>query len=231
MDSWRELFGQQVDCIIASQFHIAAGLSETDFINNYLQPLEQLLDDSCAGLEPTANRVPFLIVVPNNIVTLSYQLKSVRERRHDTQMEYIVKPEWFKNAKEVRTPDKPYLLIGVETGAAMLNIPPKKCVAAFHKEGRVPLTIDEGLALITHFPEVLESHWIDLPGSELIHKCAGEDARQRGMLGALPPAFGLATFVPTFYYKYYNSLRLYFVYEMTETPYSGSASGARRLAL
>jgi hypothetical protein len=161
---------------------------------------------------------------------LSYQFDSIREMINDKQLEYIIKPEWFENAKGVSTPDKPYLLIDVETGFAMKNITPKKCVDTFKAEGRFALTLDEGLALITHFPEVLERHWIDLPGSVLIHKLAGQDAQKRGMLGSLPPGFGLATFIPTIYYKYYNSLRLYYIEEMTETPYSGSASCAQRLS-
>ncbi len=231
MDTLKELFSQQVNRIIGHRFHLAAGLSEEDFINNYISPLEQLLVERYAAIELIENRLPILIVVPHNIVNLSYQLKSVRESLNDTQLEYIIKPEWFRNAQGVLTPDQPYLLVDVETGYAMINTAPKKCVAAFNKEARFPLTIDEGLALIAHFPEVLESHWIDLPGSELIHRCAGQDAQQRGMLGALPPGFGQATFVPTFYYKYYDSLRLYYVEEMNETPYSGSASCARRLSL
>ena len=93
------------------------------------------------------------------------------------------------------------------------------------------LTIDEGIALITHFPEVLSSHWIDLAGSVLIHKMAGEDAMKRGMQGSLPPAFAKETFVPAFYYKYYDRLRLFYISQSLETPYSGSASCARRLSL
>ena len=146
------------------------------------------------------------------------------------QLEYIIKPEWFENAPGVSTPSEPYLILDVDTGHNMLNISPEKFVNKFNQEGRFALTIDEGLALITHFPEVLESHWLDLPGSVLIHKCAGQDAMERGMLGALPPGFGLTTFVPTLYYKYYDDLRLYYINETTEIPYSGSASCGRRLS-
>ncbi len=231
MDILEELFLKQVDKILGGRFHIAAGLSEADFIKTYMTPLEQLLGEIYADeIKLKENRVPILIVVPGNIVRLSYQLKSIRELINDT-LEYVIQPEWFKNAEAVLTPDKPYLLLDVETGYEMINTTPKRCVEAFNREGRFALTIDEGLALITHFPEVLESHWIDLPGSELIHKCAGQDAQKRGMVGALPPGFGKTTFVPTLNYKYYNSLRLYYVSDRNETPYSGSASCARRLAV
>jgi hypothetical protein len=65
----------------------------------------------------------------------------------------------------------------------------------------------------------------------LIHKVAGEDAMKRGMQASLPPAFAKETFVAAFYYKHYNRLRLFYVSQSLETPYSGSASCAKRLSL
>ena len=230
MDAAPKLFHDQLSRIIERKFHIIANLSEEDFINHYIMPLKELIIEGHVETDFRENRIPLLIVVPHNIVPLSYQLDSLREIFDEKQLEYIIKPEWFENAKGVSTPDKPYLLLDVETGYAMKNITPRRCVETFNSEGRFALTIDEGLALITHFPEVLESHWIDLPGSVLIHKMAGQDAKERGMLGALPSGFGLATFIPIICYKYYNSLRLYYFEKMTETPYSGSASGGRRLS-
>ena len=230
MDALEKLFAEQAQRIIARKFHINANLRESEFTHRYLTPLEQLLRKYELKTERRENRIPICIVIPHNIVPLSYQLHCIRESLHEKPLEHIMKPEWFENAKGVSTPNLPYLLLDVETGYAMRNIPPKKCVEAFTKEGRFPLTIDEGLALVTHFPEVLESHWIDLPGSELIHKYAGQDAQQRGTLGALPPGFSLTTLVATLYYKYYETLRLYYVYDMNETPYSGSASCASRLS-
>lgn len=229
MDALLKIFTDQTNRIIERNYHVITNLSEADFVQRHLNPLKQLLVSLKVDTELRENRIPFLLVVPHDIVSLSYQLESIRKIIKD-ELEYIIKPEWFENANGVLTPDKPYLLIDVETGYAMKNITPKKCVKAFTDEGRLALTIDEGIALITHFPEVLESHWIDLPGSKLIHKCAGQDAMERGMLGALPPGFGQATFVPTIYYKYYNSLRLYYINEATETPYSGSASCGKRLS-
>ena len=230
MDAKQKLFTEQVERIIDRKFHTIANLDKTDFISRYLTPLRETLVTYDIETVSRENRQPFLLVVPHRIVPLSFQLESVRERMNQKQLEYIIKPEWFENAPGVSTPGEPYLILDVETGYAMLNITPKKCVKKFNQEGRFGLTIDEGLALITHFPEVLESHWLDLPGSVLIHKCAGQDALQRGMQSALPPGFGLTTFIPTFYYKYYDDLRLYYINETTETPYSGSASCGKRLS-
>ena len=231
MDAESKLFHQQLSRIIERKFHIIANQSESDFINHYIMPLKELIIEGHVETDFRENRIPLLIVVPHNIVPLSYQLDSLREIIDEKHLEHIIKPEWFENIKGVSTPDKPYLLLDVETGYAMKNITPKKCVETFKREGRFALTIDEGLALITHFPEVLESHWLDLPGSVLIKKMAGQDAKDRGVLGSLPAGFGLATFIPMICYKYYNSLRLYYIEEMTETPYSGSASCGHRLSL
>ena len=226
-----ELFAKQVNTIIERNLYIPTGLNERDFVSLHIMPLKQLLAENIEHTKIEKSHIPLMIVVPNNVVPLSYQLERIRESINDIQLEHLVKPEWFENAHGVSTPDTPYLLVDVETGYAMKNTTPKKCVKTFNDEGRLALTVDEGIALISHFPEVLESHWIDLPGSVLIHKFVGQDVMKRGMLSSLPPAFSKATFVPTLNYIYYDYLRLYYVYEVTETPYSGSASCANRLSL
>jgi hypothetical protein len=231
VDILMELFAKQINTIRERKFHIPTGLSENDFVNRHIMPLKELLVKHDRDTKMEESHIPILVVIPNTIVPLSYQLERIRESINDIQLEHIIKPEWFENAKGVSTPDKPYLLLDVETGYAMKNTTPKKCVKTLNDEGRFPLTVDEGIALISHFPEVLKSHWVDLPGSVLIHKFVGEEVMKRGMLSSLPPAFAKATFVPTLNYKYYNYLRLYYIYEVTETPYSGSASCAKRLSL
>lgn len=231
VDTLGELFSIQTNTIRERQLHAPSGLNQSDFINRLIMPLKQLLVNIDTVTQIDKNRIPILVVVPHAIVPLSYQLQRIRERINDLQLAHIIQPEWFENARGVSTPDKPYLLLDVETGYAMKNTPPKKCVQSFSDEGRFALTIDEGIALISHFPEVLESHWIDLPGSVLIHKFVGEDVMKRGMLTSLPPAFAKATFVPTLNFLFYNYLRLYYIYEVTETPYSGSASCGNRLSL
>ncbi|MEJ2363604.1 MAG: DUF5701 family protein, partial [Deltaproteobacteria bacterium] len=230
MDNFEELFAKQIKTIMERNLNLPTGLSASEFVNRHLMPLKQLLAENIKDTQGEESRIPLLIVVPHSVVPLSYQLEKIRESMDDRQLEHIIKPEWFENAKGVSTPEKPYLLVDVETGHNMKNTTPKKCVKTFTDEGRFALTIDEGIALIFHFPEVLESHWIDLAGSVLIHKCVGEEVMKRGMLSSLPPAFAKATFVPTINYIYYNYLRLYYIYEVTETPYSGSASCAKRLS-
>ena len=136
MDILIELFAKQVNTIIERKFHIPTGLSESDFVNRHIMPLKQLLTKNIKDTKIEKSHTPILIVVPNTIVPLSYQLERTRESINDIQLEHIIKPEWFENAQGVSTPDKPYLLIDVETGYTMKNTTPKKCVKIFDDQKR-----------------------------------------------------------------------------------------------
>ena len=111
MDNLIELFSKQVNSIIERKFYIPSDVSESDFIKNHIMPLKQLIVENDVDTKSKDSRIPVLIVVPNSIVPLSYQFEKVRESINDTQLYHIIKPEWFENAKDVSTPEKPYLLV------------------------------------------------------------------------------------------------------------------------
>jgi uncharacterized protein DUF5701 len=48
-----------------------------------------------------------------------------------------------------------YLIKDVDTGADLKNVTPNDALALIRERGRLPLTIDEGLALIAHHPEAV----------------------------------------------------------------------------
>lgn len=51
--------------------------------------------------------------------------------------------------------DSAYLIAGVDAGGATLNVTPDDALATITGGGRSPLTIDEGMALVTLIPDVL----------------------------------------------------------------------------
>lgn len=67
----------------------------------------------------------------------------------------------------VEVPDAPlYLLVGVERGDEYRDVSPAEALAAITARGRTPLTIDEGLSLVTVAPELLvKNHCFSLAGS------------------------------------------------------------------
>jgi hypothetical protein len=58
----------------------------------------------------------------------------------------------------VDIPGGAYVLEGVETGAEYLNVTPDDALPRILAAGRSPLTIEEGLALLDHDPELLRTH-------------------------------------------------------------------------
>ena len=52
--------------------------------------------------------------------------------------------------------DRPYLISGFESGTEYLNVPPRDAVPAIRDRGRLPITIEEGLAAFIADPEVLQ---------------------------------------------------------------------------
>lgn len=59
----------------------------------------------------------------------------------------------------VRTPDSDvYLLVDVDTGRETLDVRPRDALPMVVAAGRTPLTIDEGVALVTQFPGVFRDH-------------------------------------------------------------------------
>ena len=55
-------------------------------------------------------------------------------------------------------PATAYLLLDVERGEEFCDVPPQDATAVVLGRGRSPLTIDEGVALVTHWPETLEKN-------------------------------------------------------------------------
>jgi len=66
--------------------------------------------------------------------------------------------ERFTPVGGVRLPAGSAYLVGdIDTGRGTLNVPPDEAIETISEENRSPLTIDEGVALITHYPEVLKT--------------------------------------------------------------------------
>ncbi len=64
--------------------------------------------------------------------------------------------ERFAPIDEVELPPGPaYLLRAPDTGTETRNVTPDAALATIREAGRSPLTIDEGIALVTHEPEAV----------------------------------------------------------------------------
>jgi hypothetical protein len=152
----RREFDRQVDTVLRKGYPALAGLSDEDFVRQ-VAPVRDLL----RVLRPTpeVGRIPFALVVSHELVCRDRAMSRVENRgRHgETSME----PDdltRFTPIPDLAVPCGPvYLVVDIETGRDTLNVTPDDALGVIVRQGRSPLTIDEGIAVVTHHPDVFSS--------------------------------------------------------------------------
>jgi hypothetical protein len=145
-----ETFDGQIKTLIDKGYPEAAGMEKDQFLG-YMNPLRDKFE------------IGDIIVIPERIVSIPKQMSLVK-LNGKTGYTYL-NLGVLRQADGVETPNVPYLIRDVENGAAMRNTSSDNCVKQFEKQGRFGLVTEEGIAIVTHKPETLNDHYIDLPGS------------------------------------------------------------------
>lgn len=130
----------------------AAGISDAD-LDLLVKPLHDLLPETPDG------SIPLLLVVRSTLVpTVDAVARwSVKGKAGWTDMADEL--AGYRPIDGVDVPDAPvYLLLDVDTGAETLNVRPDDALPMVTARGRTPLTIDEGVALVTQHPDVFKTH-------------------------------------------------------------------------
>lgn len=125
-------------------------------------------------LEPEDGSVPVVLVVTAAAVPTGAALAHVRRQgKEAVEKLYPRQSEYFEPIRSVQVPRAhAYLALGIERGDVYRNVTPDAALTSITERGRTPLTIDEGVALLTHYPEFLQrNHCFSLPGSR------GDDRR------------------------------------------------------
>ncbi len=147
---------RQTDVLAAKGYPALAGVTEEVF-RARVAPLEQRLPEE-----------PFVLVVTGALVPLPALVERVfiGSKRGFTTMQAddILA---FRPTADVRVPDSPvYLLTGVDTGRDTLDVRPDDALPKILAAGRTPLTLDEGLAVVTQHPQWLrERNCFEMLGS------------------------------------------------------------------
>jgi hypothetical protein len=195
---------RQVDILLAKGYPALAGLDEAAFIE-LLGPLGSLLPEvEVSG----SSHVPFLLVVPHTLVptVAAVERFAVRGRTGWTDMADEISS--YLPIEGVEVPDSPYLLVDVSTGPETLDVPPGEALPMICGAGRTPLTVDEGVALMTQFPESLTER-------NAFQALASRADNKR------VPSFWMSKGAP----------RLGWCWEGNPHSWLGSASAAQRLAI
>jgi hypothetical protein len=151
-------FERQVERLVELDFPAAAGLSEGEFVA-LVAPLETRLDD----VPPASGGTNLSLVIVMTRALVPAEVAMSRIVNHAGRSGVVnmtpVGPADFAPRAGTVLPESPvYLLVDVDTGADTLNVTPQDALPRIESVGRLPLTIDEGVALLTQFPDVLRSH-------------------------------------------------------------------------
>ena len=158
-------FDRQVATLRRLGYAALAGLSEDAFVE-LLEPLRTLVRErwgTAAAVEVTPSRVPFVLVVGPSLVraedlvplmTLASRSEpGVVDRNHDGELAA------FAPIKEVELPGAAtYVLFDVERGEEFCGVRPEEALPVIVDRCRTPITIHEGIALVTQAPEALEKN-------------------------------------------------------------------------
>ncbi len=150
-------FDRQVATLIDKGYSQFAQLSEDDFKSELESLREKLPESNGAEIDLEKGTLPFVLVVKSSLVSSDQAMGIVEKggKQGITKL-FPHEPTYFNTIAEVEIPaSSMYLLIDIDRGKENINLPPNKAMDLIKESGRSPLTIDEGIAIVTHYPEYL----------------------------------------------------------------------------
>ncbi len=152
-----EEFDRQVANLVAKGYPGLANLSEEAFINEIAPLKEKLIGLSLPEVDLELGKQPFVIVVNNELISPELMMEKVEKngkkgitilRPHTSQNFYPIDDITIPNVYA-------YLLLDIDRGKENINLPPNEAIKLIKSANRSPLTISEGIAIVTQFPEFL----------------------------------------------------------------------------
>jgi hypothetical protein len=151
---WRSEFDRQVNTLLSKGYPKLAGVSEGAFLR-HITPLKRLLS------EPSApdGHIAFVVVVTSELVPAvdAMPLVQLAGRSGFTTMDRDDLKRFVPVDGLAQPQGSAYLIADIDTGAGTLNVTPDEAMTTIAAQNRSPLTIDEGIALVTHYPDVLKT--------------------------------------------------------------------------
>ncbi|OGD67201.1 hypothetical protein A2Z61_00475 [Candidatus Campbellbacteria bacterium RIFCSPLOWO2_02_35_12] len=151
-----ETFDGQVKILIDKGYPEAAGIYKDWFLEEYINPLRYEFETGD------------IIVIPERIVSIHKQMSLVKLKNKTGLQHPCINLGMLQQADGVETPNVPYLIHDVENGVATKNVSFSNCVKLFKKQGRFGLVPEEGIAIVTHKPEMFNNRYIYLLGSRFV---------------------------------------------------------------
>ena len=155
-----EEFDRQVENLIQIDYPKVANETAKEFLM-HLEPLKQKVKKlTVSGVDLEKGKLPFVIVIKSELVDAKRAMSLVvREGKNGVDVMRPHEPKDFKTIESVSIPNgMAYILVDIDRGKKTINIIPSEAFKTITKQKRAPLTIDEGIAIVTHYPDFLKKN-------------------------------------------------------------------------
>ena len=195
---------RQLATLISHDYPALAGL-DSDGFTALVERLRPFLSEVTARDDAA---LPFLLVVRHELVPTVPAVELFRVKNKAGWTDMADEIDGYVPIEGVEVPDAlVYLLTDVSTGPETLGVRPQDALPMIRTAGRTPLTVDEGVALVTQLPTSLT----DLNAFQAVGSRAGNKRI---------PSFWMSKGAP----------RLGWCWDGNPHTWLGSASAASRLA-
>lgn len=152
-----EEFDRQVENLITKRYPEFAGVSEELFRKELAALKHYLPSEIEYPLDLEKGLLPFVIVVTSQVISAEQSMSLVeKDGKYGITKLFPHQSTDFKVISEESVPNSRfYLLINIDRGKENINLPPNQARPLIKQANRSPLTIDEGIAIVTHYPEFL----------------------------------------------------------------------------
>ncbi len=150
-------FDRQVQTLIDKGYPKIANVSEEEFLN-MLEPLKKKIETvDVSDIDVDRGYLPFVIVITSDVVPIDIAMSLVdKDGKAGITKLFPHEPKDFSAIPEVSIPATyAYVLLDIDRGKETINKTPHDAMEIIVQEKRSPLTIEEGVAIVTHFPEFL----------------------------------------------------------------------------
>ncbi len=152
----------QVEALLRLGYPTLAGDDETTFRRRFA-PLRDLAADLGDLPPPQAGHATLVLVVTREVVDPERAVPLLRLAAGGTKAGIVDRNHGDEGLAPYRPIDQvtlprpdAYLLLDVDRGEEFRGVRPEDALPTILARGRTPLTIDEGIALVTHAPNLLE---------------------------------------------------------------------------
>ncbi|WP_347272218.1 DUF5701 family protein [Paenibacillus sp. N3/727] len=149
-------FDRQVENLIQKGYPSIAGLNEVEF-RSQLQPLKTKTIEFEKNEEDREGFIPYVIVIKSEWVDGEKAMQLV-ERKNQKGFSVMDADDIqrFKPIEGIELPNGiAYLAMDIDTGTETRNVTPNEALKTIVNDNRSPLTLEEGIAVITHNPDIL----------------------------------------------------------------------------